>query len=867
MTTATRMLLSNGIEVLLAPKQGAQVVSVQVYVWAGSIDENANEHGAAHFIEHMLFKGTPTRKVGDVGSEIEANGGDVNAYTTFDRTVYYATLPSKSMQVGLDILSDAIFRSLFDPAEVEREREVILEEVRRGLDDPGSVIGKKVFELMFEGTPVARPIIGFESTVSQMSRDDLLGFYNRHYHPHNMSVVVTGSFDDIEAKALVERFFNVTPSQKSFQHKSRMQVDERFQRPGQKAAFIGGDYEQTRIEIALPGPSMTDIDGLAIDLLAYILGGNEIARLQRTLRDRDRVVSSIGMSAYSPSFRGLVEISATTDPSKDAILKAIESCGRELNRFVQVEPATKTEIDRAKAAFYINKIHREETVDGTARAMGLSLMTPLKEKFEDTYETLLKSNESEDIHQAARSWLRFDQCGIVVLGKNELELKEHEILAAFNKGLKSIADSDKKKINVTQKVRSTEPQVHRGRLDNGVEVIYRAVPDARMVALMATTEGGLRFEDTPQAGRFLAMSSMLGMATEQKSYETFTGRLEDLGSVISGFSGKDSCGWEVHTVDQYADETIDLWCEAFNDSKIPEEQWESQKRELLHGMLMQRDSAGYRVMRQVSEAIFKNHPYASPTNGWPETIEAMTNRDLETFYRQWRDSGPWTIAAASGLPWDQMQKKLNQTIGKIKFAKSSARQKITQLTPRKSTTPLSTKMEKEQTHVALAWPGTNWKDPDRAVLDVLTNILGGHGGRLFLTLRDQESLAYSVAPLMNLGVDAGYVGAYMACKPEKVQQAIQGMKREIAKAVNERVTADELSRAKNHIIGHHEINLQRTSSQAMTMGLMELYGVGWDNFLKYPRYVESVDIESVKRVAERFFGKPPSVEAVVGRSV
>ncbi|MCX6124826.1 MAG: pitrilysin family protein [Proteobacteria bacterium] len=855
-----RRILPSGLEVLIAPRSGAKVVSIQVYVWAGSLHEEASEHGAAHFIEHMLFKGTKKRGVGVIGSLVEGAGGDINAYTTFDRTVFYLTLPSVDVRLGLDVLADAVLGSTFDPAELEREREVVLEEIRRGNDDPGALVGKKIFTLMYPGTPAARPIIGSEQSVGVMSRQDLIGYYERNYRQGNMSVVVVGDVSAEESLKYIDEFFSsgiisVDPE------KSRATFDLSFQKAG-GTAVIRGEYAQTRIEIAFPGPSVSELDGIYVDLAAYIFGGSEISRLQRRLRDRDGVVSAIGCSAYSPSFRGVVEISAAVDP--EYILKAAHAIGRELGLFLSSEPADDLDVARAAAAFRINRIHRDETVDGVAKAYGQCLATPLKEKFEDTYEQFVNGATANDVMEGIRRTLDTQQVGIVALGHRDLVLTESELLISFKNGwAEGLGEVAVKPVG-TALARSKIPAVTKIELDNGTTVIYRHLPDAKMFCMMAATEGGLRFENTDRAGLFHATAGMLGLATKTRPYEDFTGRLEDTGSVISGFSGKDSCGWELHTIVEHAPETIKMWGDAFQNPVVPEEQWLSQQRETLHSFKMQLDSGAYRCMRLLAEGVYGKHPYAGPVLGWPETIEGYKATDLQSFYHDWRDSGSWLIAAAGGLPTDILIEKLN--LGLRGFRKNARRApgKTQLLAPRKVASDLSALMDKEQSHLAIAWRGISWNDPDRAVLDVLMGILGGHGGRLFVKLRDQQSLAYTVSPLSHPGFEPGLVGAYIACKPEKTTQARAGLALEFELISTTLVGQDELDRAKQHLIGSHEIGLQRTSSQAMTMCLMELYGIGWSDFERYPDAVSRVSREDVKRLSQRLFLTSKPSEVLVG---
>jgi zinc protease len=192
---------------LLQETGAAPVAEFQIWAGAGSADERDDERGLAHFHEHMLFKGTERRGVGEVAGEVEGAGGRINAYTSYDVTVYHATLPSEALETGIDTVSDAVLHSVFDPEEIDREIEVVLEEIRRSEDSPSSVLGNAVFETAFAEHPYRFPILGSHASVASLDRARLRRFYERWYAPDNLTVVVVGSFERGAVLESVQRAF------------------------------------------------------------------------------------------------------------------------------------------------------------------------------------------------------------------------------------------------------------------------------------------------------------------------------------------------------------------------------------------------------------------------------------------------------------------------------------------------------------------------------------------------------------------------------------------------------------------------------------------------------------------------------------
>src|SRR5512139_479890 len=194
--------MDHGLRVILEENKVSPVVALQIWVKVGSADEKDEEAGMCHFIEHMLFKGTEKRKVREAAREIESLGGTINAYTSYDQTVYHITIASRYTEIGLDILSDAIQHSTFDPLEFEREREVILEEIRRGEDDPSRRLFRQTMATLYQQHPYRRPVVGYQNTIRSIQRNQMVTFFKRWYVPNRMVFIAAGNFntDEMERK-------------------------------------------------------------------------------------------------------------------------------------------------------------------------------------------------------------------------------------------------------------------------------------------------------------------------------------------------------------------------------------------------------------------------------------------------------------------------------------------------------------------------------------------------------------------------------------------------------------------------------------------------------------------------------------------
>ncbi len=204
--------LDNGLRLLLCPTQLAPVVEVQVWADVGSADEGSDEAGLAHFHEHMLFKGTGRRGLGEIDREIDGAGGRINAHTSYDVTVYHATLPAAEVALGIDVLADAVIDSVFDPSEIEHEIEVVLSEIRGSEDSPGDVVGNALCAAAYRRHPYRAPILGTPESVASFDRDRVRRFFKRWYTPDRLCVVAAGDFDPEAVREQVRASFGALPA-------------------------------------------------------------------------------------------------------------------------------------------------------------------------------------------------------------------------------------------------------------------------------------------------------------------------------------------------------------------------------------------------------------------------------------------------------------------------------------------------------------------------------------------------------------------------------------------------------------------------------------------------------------------------------
>ncbi|MCP4666661.1 MAG: insulinase family protein, partial [Deltaproteobacteria bacterium] len=356
---ALRFRLDNGFTVILKENRTAPVAAIQVWVKTGSANETEEEAGITHFIEHMIFKGTPTRKAGDIARTIESSGGNINAYTSLDRTVYYVEMPGSLFHTGLEVLLDAVRHSLFDEQELLREKEVVLEEYRRSLDSPGRRLGKAVMNLCFRKHPYGRPIIGYAYTIRSFHREAILKYMDKWYGPRNMVLTAVGDFHAKGAMKAIRALIRDFPKRTG----KRPSRPEEPKQAGLRTTILKEGVQQAYLSLAWRIPALAHPHIPALDLLETILGHGKSSRLYTRLKMKENLVHSIGAGAYALMDPGIFSIDSTLKPEKtDRVLKAL---GEEMVR-VCTAPVSASELQRARAIREADFLFAMETMSGQA---------------------------------------------------------------------------------------------------------------------------------------------------------------------------------------------------------------------------------------------------------------------------------------------------------------------------------------------------------------------------------------------------------------------------------------------------------------------------------------------------------------------
>lgn len=860
---AKKIQLKNGLKVLLLESHKSPVVSVQMWVRTGSADERKGEEGISHFIEHLVFKGTRKYSVGQIASSVEGAGGELNAYTSFDQTVFYVTISKEFVDQGLEVISEMMGHPLFDAEEINNEREVVIEEIKRGQDSPHRRASQLLFSTNFKKHPYGRPVIGYDKIIRQVKPLVIKKYFADRYSPKNMFLVVSGDFGLAEMKEKVHTYFDdfiPTPVRKVKRPLEPMQKLPRL-------AFEKSDFKESQVYFSWKIPNVKHKDTPALDVLAFILGQGDSSRLVKALRIDQALTNSVGASAFTPQDQGLFMLYLSLDPKN--LEQALVQLEKALTTFLSEGPSGE-EMQKALNCFTSEQVYSVETVDGIARKAGSLEFYVGDPNYFAKYLKEIGRLKAADILKVARKYLDPKKISASVLTDQNLKSVKAQTQKFIKSYMQSFNKTKKSRILLKTKTKlptfkvslsSGAPVTEKVELANGMKILMRQQKDTPTFSLKVGFLGGLRREPQGRDGMTELLARTWATGSAKYSETEINHKIDMLAAGINAFGGRNTIGLNLDGLSIFQRDLGDIFFDILNLPRWDADILDREKSVLLHQIKSRDDNPAQVCINQFVKSMFKNHVYGRDILGQESTIKSIQNEDIKSFFSSLM-SGPGTTVCMVGdfdkSYWRERFQRFSESLRNRPTDLSvSAPDGISQEVRN------FTKLDKEQTHIVVGYRGLTLKKEERYVLHVMQSILAGQGGRLFLELRDKNSLAYSVSPMRMEGLDCGYFGAYIGCSPEKTDKAISMLKDEFQKLCDTAVPAQEIERAQRYLVGRHDIDLQRNSALCGAFLFDEIYGIDYSEVFEANKKYFAVTAQDILALSQKIFSQP-SVISVVG---
>ncbi|MFV0338271.1 MAG: M16 family metallopeptidase [Chthoniobacterales bacterium] len=832
-STAQVTTLDNGLTVIIDEDSSAPVASVQMWCKTGSIHEDKwLGAGLSHILEHMLFKGTEKRGAGDIAREVQDAGGYINAYTSFDRTVYWIDVPSSGVSTAIDVLSDAMMNSTLPEDEYLKEQEVIRREFAMGFDDPNRQSMHLLLRTMYSESPLRMPVIGELDIYNRLTRDDVMEYYKKRYVPNNLTLVVVG---DVDAKAVLEQIKGLFADYPRCALKP-VYLPEEPEQLGRRDAHEEFATELTRLNLAWKVPGLADADAPALEVLADILGSGASSILNQDLREKKGLVHGIGAGVYSMPDTGAFFISAVTDPDKRE-----KSAAEILNVIQQIEKegVTDDQVAKARRSLLSEQLYSLTTARGKASGYGSDWFLTHNLDFGHQFLKNLDAVTPQDVKRVANKYLRNDKLTFTSLNPTGTLAQE--------KANKDIQKRSK---------------IEKFELSNGLRLLVCEDHRLPLVSLFATFRGGLLAETPENNGITKLLSASILKGTKTRSAKELVTELESLGGSFSVNSGNNSFSVGVNLLSADLSTGMELLADVLENPAFPAKEVALEKAAQEASIKSEEDqitAVGRNVLR---EKLFKDHPYALRASGSLESLKNLDEKSLRAFYEKLVVGSNGVLAVVGDVKAADVKSLAEKYLTKLP-AGTLANTNAPQPPILDKSIAAIEERDKQQALVMVGYRGLKVTDADRPVLELIDQACSDLGSRFFNRIREKMGLAYYVGSSQMSGLVPGLFVFYAGTDPAKVDQVVVALNEEIQGLAQDGLTEAELNRAKKKLLGAESIRNQSNSAFAEENAISELVGLGYDLKDRRIEEVEAVTLEDTKRVAQKYFLNQKPVEVVV----
>ncbi len=876
-----RYHLKNGMEVVLKANHASPMITSMVFVKAGSKYEDYYNNGVTHFLEHLLFNGTATRSQDDIEKGIDRLGGYINAFTRKDFTAYLVLMPREYIEYGMATEADMLFNSTIGEDRLPKERGIVNEEMKMDNDAEGAPAEAFFEETAFAGTPYARPVIGYESIISNIPRDAIVDYYKRFYAPNRMMTLIIGDFEIPEMEKMVEKVFG------GFKSVEPPPLPEIKYKPieGIQVHEASAPVKSTYVDLSLEAPRFSDSGWFAFNLLADYLGDEEMSPLVKALKGGDNPLAtnvSVGLDTREEFSRLNIEI---ISPKAGNVGSIITACNNVFSNLGQNLPSEDI-INGYKVARRCNDIYYSEKL----HYYGFMIAPLLAITGWDFFEKVTDNIDSVTIPDIARVVQEYvtkpAYIATAVTPEGSSNSKpyrsdgptKNEVLAYYQKAQFPAYDlslgKDFKMPDVTKAGETPEKQSAtylKENLDNGLEIIIKANPDSRVFALNVIGKNRSATEPQGLDGITNMVNHLIEKGTTTRPAEKLSAELTAIGANVTlydnpwipyddRYTTPEYSFMKFETIDEFTDRGIDLFSDmilnpAFDSSDV------ETVRKSIFGQIGRRSGSTYQMARKkFYETLFAGQAYAKTIDGTYRTLNAITVNDLKDFHNKMYSPENMIITVCTNQDPARIMKLLREKFGDVPatgFKPIEAGPPV----EIKGVEATNEKMDKEQVYIYLGNGLPSVMSPDASAIKVAAAVLSG---RLRDELREKQGLAYTVGASAALDKNFGWFVCTMGTAAKNYEKAKEGILAEIERLKSEPPTKEELTTAVNDIWGSYlSANLSRIN-QAYYMGVYEYLGLGYNYGEKFVGNIRSVTPEQVQTVAQKYFDTKNYVLATAG---
>jgi zinc protease len=850
--------LANGLKVLLVENHAAPVVSVLIVYRVGSRNEAVGHTGSTHFLEHMLFKGTPTfnkAKGTQIAATLGSLGASYNATTWVDRTNYFETLPADKLELALHIEADRMRNAFVADADRQSEMSVVRNELERGENNPDRVMFQRLMSTAYVSHPYHHPTIGWRSDVEGLPTERLKQFYDEFYHPNNATLVVVGDINQGNALGLIEKYFGAIPAPTQpipamYTEEEPQQGERRFtiKRPGQLGIVNMGFHV----------PPIESADSYALDVLDGILSGGVTSRLHQALVEKQLAVSasSSNMQLRDP---GLFILSAKLasgikhSDAEKALLDVVQA--------VQTTPPTAAEIDKVKNQIKVNFSFQRHGTYALASQLGEYEATA-DWRYMVSYLDQIAKVTPADVQRVAQKYLVEDNRTVGWF------VPEKAADVPVNvRDTNTYTQAPATPATTTQATGT----VRRWRLPfgKGGTLIVQANPIDNTVALRLSLRAGNVLDPAGKEGLAALTAGMMDKGSTQRDKLALAQALEAMGSSIRFSPDLEETTVNVSCLREHLDATLVILFEMLRSPAFDAAEFDKLKKQQLDSLKERLQNTDAMAAEALMAKLYPaNHPFAVRTQARIAAVEKLTRADVQGFYQKHYGTQGLSFVGVGDLDPQILHPQVKAALDNWNGNNPTAI--VIPDVPGTGTPTQAHEVMKDKANVSIALghrTDIKLKSPDYFAALIANYALGQSSlsSRLGIRVRDELGLTYGIYsyfPEPGYGASPWVIG--VTSNPTNVQKVLDATKGVLEQYQKEGISDTELAQAKSALIGSYVVSMTTNSQIAQRLGTIELYGLGADYIAQRAKMINGVTKAQVNAAIKKYFAPGTLSTATAG---
>ncbi len=826
-------VLDNGLRIYIAERPGQPSVELECHVRTGSIHENHDLGcGLSHFLEHMMFQGCRDFPGTAAADKLGELGGDVNAYTGFDRTVYHCELPSRHWAEGLKVIANMVQYPEFPAERFASEKEVILRECELGRDNPDRRLIDALLSNTFQSHPVRIPIIGYPGKIAQVTREMMTDYYNRRYSPSRAFWVIAGDVNADEVFAELNKLCGtwqegrldepVLPAEQ--EQTSQRICNTEFDDPLARLA----------VGITLPGAAHPDIP--ALDIMCGLLGMSDASRLVRKLRQESELAMNVESFCYVQPFGGILAIAAGTTPGK--LGKLEKALLRELEDIRQ-NGFTTREIKREQTQQYAEQLRTLRSNRGITGVISAGIYAENSPYMTERYMERLLNVTAADVKRVAEKYLSPERLTII-----------RQTPPGFAK---------KQKITLKENRKSAPAEKF---LSNGAKFVSIEDKFLPLIDCAIVLPGGALREKAEHSGISRLLSDMLSAGCAKYSEGEIADRLESLGATFSASAGLNSFTIRVNSPRKTFKKLITLLGDMLNAPLFGEKEFQREKSNMLDALSSRMQQPRFVADRVAAKTIFGSHPYSNGTFGTADSIANITPEILRKFYRSICVPSQSVIAIGGDLSHAEATEFAEELAENIEWSSTEMPMPVPPEYPAEAVCQ-NLDLQREQTVVEFCLPCISCLAPETPAFTILSDAMNGLSSPLFKRIREDNALAYSTGMRHISGWQGGMLTFFAVTTSAQAARALELLKETVNNLINNGLSQSEFDKARDGAV----FNTQRVTADLegalYASALSVFYGRKANQTEEDMETLKAITPEEVNRILKSILGKYPGVTVTV----